>query len=175
MEILVLWVIVGVVLRIVGASKQNQRKRQARTGPQTPRPRGPRQASAGQPGPAKKQGLLDTFVAQLREIEEQEKRKAQGLPPRETKPRKQTDRTLREERMDEEAAIEQFREKKDRKFQQRLEEGSLREPGEDYYTRPRPKAGFSFETLEKKFPNPAQRMIVYTEIMDKPIGLRTRR
>ena len=82
MEILIIWVIVGIIARIFSASEKQKKKR-----PVTPPRRAgsaarmPSQAQT-QPQQKKKSGLLDTFIEQLRELEEQEKQKERGAYPR---------------------------------------------------------------------------------------------
>ena len=167
MEILIIWVIVGIIARIFSAS-ENQKKKRPVTPPRRAgsAARMPSQAQT-QPQQKKKSGLLDTFIEQLRELEEQEKQKERGAYPRPAAAAsaQQIQRT-------EKQAAMRYREEKEEKHKKRLEKKpAVREAGPVAYPG-RTKNTYTLENLERRFPDPAHRMMVFSEIMEKPKALR---
>lgn len=170
MEVLILWVIIGAILRMVGEAKKGKQKQQQMPPAQTRRVN-PQTASAE---PKKeKAGLLDSFINQLRELEEQERQRQQKLTPQgKGGGKKKTRSAVAAE--EEEHAAQRFRREKDEMIRRRLEKTDSREVLPDAYYAKRKQTGFSLEDLERRFPNPEQRMIVFSEIMGKPKALQKR-
>ena len=176
MELIIIWAILAFAF---GYMKEQDKKKKRKVQPTQRTHRGPTprpiDQTVRQPArnTTKQKGLLDSFIQQLRELEEQERQKAAGQKQvKSPAAQKVHPEAAQRMRMDEEEAAVRFRKQKEEESQRRLQQKKERTVAEDNYAL-RSRASFSVENLERSFPTPAQRMIVFSEILDKPKAYRS--
>lgn len=185
MEILILWLIIGVIWPMVKKAREqganvNREYKQFTGHDQTATQRRNQQ----NPKP-KQKGFFDQLKEELEKIEQEERMKNQRPMEQVRKPQtQQAQKEVLVKKMAdqlEERRIAESRKKQEEfaRRRQEIKEGGRREgpqkeiqPLFDTNYAVRERESDSVEELEQRFPDPAQRMIVYSEILGKPKALR---
>lgn len=188
MEIIIIWILIGIVWPAIKKSMEGPKQEQQKTPQKNMRMSD--SPSARQAAPAKpsgQKGFFEQLKEELEKIEleerakEAEKRQQKAQQPKKQQAQPQKPQpSFFEQKKEKERVDKQLRER----YQEQLDtrESECREgrpslispadrnPDANYsgYS----KEVFSFDALEERFPDPASRMVVYSEILGKPKALR---